>query len=393
MDRKRGQAALEFLATYSWAFIVILVVIGAMAYFFVSSPGDLLPERCQFSSELECQNHYVGSNGVMVQLKNVAFRKPLIIDAVEVTVDGDPIPCQVPDNLQLNPQEVEDIPAFCDFASQGGIEGDQLKSTLSLTYHEIGAANFQKTIYGEVVGKVQDQPVSYDYLGGGSGGGALSLGTYDFNTGSGSVLVDIGGTGNNGTITGDVDWAAGKYGQALEFNGNDGYVELNFGGDLAPKNLSLSYWIYPQNIQSGMRVYSSIASMGGAGSDPDDGFHYRSSLTFDGSDRLVLHRFSYSGGCSATGNSITSTSSLSNDQWYHVAETVDHENELISLYINGQLQASDYYNGTCNNDDWYFWLGRRKCGGGCSDFEGRMDSLSIYNRVLTQQEITLHANS
>ena len=37
---RRGQAALEFLTTYGWAFLVILVMIGALAYF-----GVLDPER------------------------------------------------------------------------------------------------------------------------------------------------------------------------------------------------------------------------------------------------------------------------------------------------------------------------------------------------------------
>jgi hypothetical protein len=51
---KRGQAALEFLTTYGWAFLVILVMIGALAYFGVLSPKNLLPPRCIFSPEIDC---------------------------------------------------------------------------------------------------------------------------------------------------------------------------------------------------------------------------------------------------------------------------------------------------------------------------------------------------
>jgi len=38
---KKGQAALEFLMTYGWAFLVILVMIGALAYFgFIPIPNN-----------------------------------------------------------------------------------------------------------------------------------------------------------------------------------------------------------------------------------------------------------------------------------------------------------------------------------------------------------------
>ncbi|MBL7055996.1 hypothetical protein ISS07_03745 [Candidatus Woesearchaeota archaeon] len=50
----KGQAALEFLTTYAWAFLVILIMIGALAYFGVLSPSKLLPDRCNFGTEINC---------------------------------------------------------------------------------------------------------------------------------------------------------------------------------------------------------------------------------------------------------------------------------------------------------------------------------------------------
>ena len=55
--RKKGQAALEFLTTYGWAFLVILVMIGALAYFGVLDPTRFLPQRCQFGAELYCARY------------------------------------------------------------------------------------------------------------------------------------------------------------------------------------------------------------------------------------------------------------------------------------------------------------------------------------------------
>ncbi len=68
---KRGQAALEFLTTYGWAFLVILVMIGALAYFGVLSPQKFLPERCTFSPGVICKDHQLSEkNGAEFVLEN-----------------------------------------------------------------------------------------------------------------------------------------------------------------------------------------------------------------------------------------------------------------------------------------------------------------------------------
>jgi len=51
---RRGQAALEFLTTYGWAFMVILVMIGALAYFGILSPTRLVPDSCSTTAGFTC---------------------------------------------------------------------------------------------------------------------------------------------------------------------------------------------------------------------------------------------------------------------------------------------------------------------------------------------------
>ena len=69
---KKGQAALEFLTTYGWAFLVILVMIGALAYFGVLDPTKFLPQRCQFGAEMHCERFALDSatGGAYFELKN-----------------------------------------------------------------------------------------------------------------------------------------------------------------------------------------------------------------------------------------------------------------------------------------------------------------------------------
>lgn len=71
-NKKRGQAALEFLTTYGWAFLVILIMIGALAYFGVLNPKSILPSRCTFSPEIDCIEANI--NGDPVAGGNVSFR-------------------------------------------------------------------------------------------------------------------------------------------------------------------------------------------------------------------------------------------------------------------------------------------------------------------------------
>ena len=114
---KKGQAAMEFLMTYGWAIIVVLVAIGALAYFGVLSPNKLLPERTTFSAPLaNIDNALISAadNSVEIAFKNnkgVDITLPLtgtltqgtgttcvlaIADTVTATYNGNPVLVDTP---------------------------------------------------------------------------------------------------------------------------------------------------------------------------------------------------------------------------------------------------------------------------------------------------------
>ena len=66
----KGQAALEFIMTYGWAILVVLVAIGALAYFGVLSPDRLLPNKCLITSGLSCDDAKVSRNQIQMKLTN-----------------------------------------------------------------------------------------------------------------------------------------------------------------------------------------------------------------------------------------------------------------------------------------------------------------------------------
>lgn len=70
MERKKSQAALEFLVTYGWALLMIMITIAALIYFGISRPADVLPNRCIFSPEITCIDYQISSDFLKLKLKS-----------------------------------------------------------------------------------------------------------------------------------------------------------------------------------------------------------------------------------------------------------------------------------------------------------------------------------
>lgn len=179
---KRGQAALEFLATYGWAFIVILIVIGALAYFGVTSPAKLLPDRCNFGAEFSCLNHLIdGETGaaaegdLTVRLRNnlggsvtVVLGTSGISDDQGIIDDGTGGTCAsitsnpgavniITTDATVNSGEFVDLTwNNCAFAGRGIVSGEKAKIFIEFDYYETKTgASFTRTLEGEVFSAVQ----------------------------------------------------------------------------------------------------------------------------------------------------------------------------------------------------------------------------------------------
>lgn len=85
----RAQAALEFLTTYGWAFLIILIMIGVLAYFGVLSPSKLLPNRCNFGPEFQCLSYQISAtaNTLKLRLKN-NLGAPINVQSLTVGSEG-----------------------------------------------------------------------------------------------------------------------------------------------------------------------------------------------------------------------------------------------------------------------------------------------------------------
>ncbi len=96
MNKKRGQAALEFLMTYGWAVLVVLVVIGTLAYFGILNPSFLLPEKCTLQMGLYCKDHRIDSDQGTISLKlDNGMGKGIIITRIKIADQAQTILCDV----------------------------------------------------------------------------------------------------------------------------------------------------------------------------------------------------------------------------------------------------------------------------------------------------------
>jgi len=61
---------MEFLMTYGWAILVVLIAIGALAYFGVLNPGRFLPSSCTVVPGIGCDDFKVNTSHIQLLLRN-----------------------------------------------------------------------------------------------------------------------------------------------------------------------------------------------------------------------------------------------------------------------------------------------------------------------------------
>jgi len=161
MRQRKGQAALEFLTTYAWAFLVILIMIGALAYFGVLRPSKVLPNRCTFSSEIGCMDYAIDgpANAVNLRLKN-SFGEPVVMQSLNVTSGSvTPFSCSLSSPALPYIWSTDTIIdakfVNCNIAAAGFVQGDKAKFTVDVQYYAARSSTaYNKTVSGEVYSTV-----------------------------------------------------------------------------------------------------------------------------------------------------------------------------------------------------------------------------------------------
>ena len=181
---------------------------------------------------------------------------------------------------------------------------------------------------------------------------------------------DLSGNGNNGVVNNliSTNGNAGTPNSAFYFNGGSGYAVVPNSASLALTNISLSAWVKP-DVGSGSG-FIFCKHENGANSD---GSWY---LGVNGQ----LYFWAYS--------VLNSSGSVSQGVWSHCVFTFDSTTGNYVFYVNGQPIGQGINNFAVQSNSMPLYLGAQ-FNGASPDyyFQGAMDNMRIYNRVLSSSEV------
>ena len=209
---------------------------------------------------------------------------------------------------------------------------------------------------------------------------------WPFSEGTGTTTADASGHGNTGTLLGGVSWTtAGKYGDAVVFDGVSGYVDCgNNSSTNITGSMTMAAWVKMNSGAQDQKV--------GGNQDGTSG-GYKMSIY----GLLVEFEVRDAANNANLNRSVVGGNILTLGTWYHVAGVYDATNHMIKTYVNGYLDRS--LSGveanalaTTTGD---FKMGREPWNSGANTryFNGAIDDVRIYKRVLSDQEILMLANT
>ncbi|MEU4407523.1 LamG domain-containing protein [Streptosporangium sp. NPDC023963] len=198
---------------------------------------------------------------------------------------------------------------------------------------------------------------------------------YGMNEGTGTVVGDVSGKGNVGTVR-DTSWRTGKYGQSLSFNGSSSWVTVADASSLRlGTKATLSAWVNPATVANWRTVVMKDL--------PETA---NASYGLYASNGVAPSGWLRAQGVTAQ---VVGSSPLSVGAWSHVAVTYD--GSTARLYVNGVLSNHTPATGTLDNENGPVHIG----GNGVWNeyFQGAIDEVRIYNIAQTQGQIQADMNT
>lgn len=191
---------------------------------------------------------------------------------------------------------------------------------------------------------------------------------------TGSVLFDHSVSGNNGTLTAmdaSTDWVASDGQLALDFDGTDDYVNIGAHAVYCQSRMSVVFWL-KANV-------TPTAFDGILGKTNGNSWNQGWGCFWDTTSTIRFFGDDW-------GTNYSSSGTIAIGVWYHVTGVFDATN--VTLYINGRAQTSGSYGaettlGAATDPLEFGRLGT----GDTYNFNGQLDDIRIYDRVLSISEI------
>lgn len=156
LNKKSGQAAIEFLVTYGWAILGALIVIGTLSYFGIFNTQRYINDVCYFGDQFTCEDYIAYQNGsVAVQVRN-NFGVLIDINGTIIKSDYGTVICDLdnilPSAAAIPPGSVVNI--TCNVSSTAISLNDKLRYKMILTFGRTNSGNLYNQT-GDVIISVQ----------------------------------------------------------------------------------------------------------------------------------------------------------------------------------------------------------------------------------------------
>lgn len=196
-------------------------------------------------------------------------------------------------------------------------------------------------------------------------------GHWSFDEGQGTVANDDSGQRNHAGFVGAPEWANGRRGKALRFDGGASYLAAPHSDTLnITQSVSVACWVCADKFVGNDIILTKTDL-------------YNEYLLYcDG--RGILHgRIRYRGASARDQNVLTAPKPLLPGRWYHLCFTWDRRG--TALYIDGKVVASGKSTLKAIGDTREtFRIGGGEYAGG---FAGIIDEVCVYNYALTNEDI------
>ena len=193
---------------------------------------------------------------------------------------------------------------------------------------------------------------------------------------------DESGNGNNGTVNGAMLTSDrnGNANKAYSFDGNADFINC---GNNSSVNISgsitLSSWILANNFNNDHGIISKMNTSGN-----NSGVCAYNLVTSSAFSIAPLNKLRWDNSCN-----FLYSDAITINNWIHVVVTFDNTNSEKKIYINGLLSASNFSpqsSITLTSDNLYIGAHQPSNVANWS-WDGKLDDIGIWNRVLTTCEI------
>jgi hypothetical protein len=231
--------------------------------------------------------------------------------------------------------------------------------------------------------------MSHPSIAGATTGSLAALWHFDESTGLSAS--DSSGNGNSGVLTGNTvppAFAPGKFGNAINFNGVDNFVQVADNAGLEPSSqVTVEMWVNSSNP-------GTIAYLLSKGANNCISATY--ALYTDGGAAHDLFFYVLVGGGTVVRSPAAPRASVFDGNWHHVAGTYD--GAAVHLFLDGVEQGTATptsgalkYGLATTND---LFVATYNDGPGCFlPYHGAIDEARIWNRSLGANEILASAQS